>query len=71
MNFRRENQKLLSSARPPDNSTMTAASLIDAIITHQINQPTEAGVPAATPTSSSSSHSISNQKLGDKFLQVN
>ena len=56
--------------RPGDSSTVTAASLIDAIITHQINQPSDAGVSATASQSNASPH-VPSARPGDKLFQVN
>jgi len=43
-----------STARGSESSTLTAASLIDAIITHQINQTSEAGVTSGAANTNTS-----------------
>lgn len=59
-----------SGAAAGESSTLTAASLIDAIITHQINQPSNDGVGSATiPQPNASTHAPS-QRPGDKLFQV-
>lgn len=56
--------------RQGDSSTVTAASLIDAIITHQINQTSDATTPTPTSQANSSVH-VPSQRPGDKLFQVN